>query len=108
MIKDKLVIFPFAVSVVLVLISIFVGFTSFMDVGGKLIVNYDFSGIPVLGDLGTIGSIISIAITIVLVNLFLMYSIYNRQRSFAYALLFTNSAVAMLTLVVILRIRSFN
>ena len=106
--KDRLVVIPFAISMVLILIAIFIGFTNFVYVNGKLIINYGNSGSPILGDLGEISSIILIGSAIILINLFLIYVVYNRERFFAYALSFTNVLISALILATLIGIASFN
>lgn len=106
--RDRFILFPFIASVLLMLISIFIGFTRFVDTGGKLVINYSSSGAPILGDLGEISSIILIAGTIILINLGLIYTIYYRKRIFAYVLSLTNVLISGLILATLMAISSFN
>lgn len=106
--KDRLILFPFAISTIAVLIAIFIGFTKFVDVSGKLIINHNIWGLPVLGGLDEITAVILVSIAILLINLYLIYSIYNRERFFSYILSFSNVGISVLILVAILRVSSFN
>lgn len=106
--RDRFILFPFIASVLLMLIAIFIGFTRFVDTGGKLVINYSSSGAPILGDLGEISSIISIAGAIILINLGLIYIIYHRERIFAYVLSLANVLISGLILATLMAISSFN
>ena len=106
--KDKLIIQPFVVSAIVFLISIFMGSTRFTDIAGKLIINYDIADAPILGDQLTISSLISISATIIVVNLFLIYAVYSRERFFSYILSFVNLFISAGILATLLKISSFN
>ncbi len=106
--KDRLILIPFSVSTVVILIAIFIGFTNFVDVNGRLILNHNLSGLPVLGGLSEITSVIIISIAIILINLYLIYIVYNRERFFAYVFSFSNVVISILTLSALMVVSSFN
>lgn len=107
-IKDKLILFSFIGTVVFMLISLFVGFGNFGNPDGKLIVNYSAQGLPVLGDLGTIGSILVIASTIIFINLFFVHFLFNREKFFSRLLSIVNVAVSALIFITLINILSIN
>ena len=106
--RDKFIFTAFAISIILIVLSIFVGFTNFIGINGKLVMNYDILGNPILGDIDTIGSIIAILSAVIIMNFFLIYITYSRDKFFAYTLSFANVGISVLVLGALFGIGSFN
>lgn len=107
MLKDKLIIIPFGVTCAIFIISIFLSL-GFANYTGKLIINYDLSGGPVLGDFDSILSAVAIFGAIAAINYGLAYVLYDRERFLSYVLSISTPIIGLLLFIMMKAVGSLN
>lgn len=88
MIKDKIIVYPFAISAILLLLSGLVAIAALPVDSGDIIIRFDNYHNEVLwaGSIGTFLGVVAVALAVVVVNFMLAQQIYSKERFIAYLL----------------------
>ncbi|MBI2011025.1 MAG: hypothetical protein HYS89_02225 [Candidatus Colwellbacteria bacterium] len=103
MAKDRLIIFFFLTSFIFIAIASLVGYIGLpQDPGGPLIIKLNrlSDEIDLAGGVGTFFGVLGIALTMYLINFFLAWQIYHRDRFFSYIIGVGTLVVSLLFLIV--------
>jgi hypothetical protein len=96
-IKNPFMIFSIAFSLLMLVMSIFVGLSHLEGITGNLIVNLDPHNSPILGDASSLTALFWILAAVIVVNAILVYEVYNREVFISYIL--SSSSMIVSTLI---------
>ena len=107
-VRNPFIIFATAFSILMLVLSIFVGLSRLEGVSGNLIMNLDPMNSPILGDASSLMSLFWILAAIIIINLILVYEVYNRELFMSYILSSSSMIVAILIFVATSIVASLN
>ncbi|OGY59337.1 MAG: hypothetical protein A3B23_04055 [Candidatus Colwellbacteria bacterium RIFCSPLOWO2_01_FULL_48_10] len=107
-IKNPFLVFSVCFSVLMLILAVFIGVSAFEGQAGKLIINFDGRGLPVLGEAVSIFSLFGILAAMIAINSVLVFQIYNRERFLSYVLSATTIIVSLLILIATSMVVSMN
>lgn len=109
MLRDRIIISFFVLALVLALLSLGVISLGLRGENGPFIIHYNQEGqVDFSGDIALVYGILGVALVIFLINFFLAYEIYNRERFLSYILAAGSFFVAVLTIILSWTIISVN
>ncbi|HEY4498098.1 MAG TPA: hypothetical protein VJA63_00465 [Candidatus Paceibacterota bacterium] len=103
MVKDRLILFFFLSSFLFITLAGLVGYVGLpQNPGGPLIIKLNRSSdqIDLAGGVGTFFGVLGVVFTMFLINLFLAWQIYQRDRFFSYVIGAGTLVVSLLFLIV--------
>ncbi len=111
MIKDKKIQLAFSGSLLLLITSAIVGFVGLPRyAGGPLVIRFDTLAdeVTLLGGIGTFYGVLGVVVAMFVINFFLAFVIYKRERFLSYILAFGTLFLSLLFLAVVFTITAIN
>lgn len=107
--KKRFPLAIFTISFLLMLTGFFLAYIHLIDSDRPLIIHFDvFQGIDFFGVRNDVFTIILIAFTVILINLFLAIAIFERERFLSYILIIAGLFFSLLVLIAVAIIVSIN